>query len=303
MICRNCSALIEDGSTKCPVCHKDPSRRGSNGAGKKIFVIILVILLLGAASYLVYSNLDLVKKKLSAFLPASTVSDATTLDFNDTGVAQTESTVPEEKNASETKPVEKISLLKAKINIRALKKGDDKIVAYGTLELKKAQLKALTHTQFSDFCAKRVSQSELAWLTLRCEDKTGIVFTGNCITTAFYGKLDENGYISETMGTILLTASGKYVYVSSNDSSGSVDITTTEKAAETTVTKAPAGSSKTKDSSDEKNQKDSAKVVFIEKGSKCYHKDSCKLLSKAKKSIEKSVAVKKGYTPCKKCKP
>lgn len=300
MICRNCSALIEDGSKKCPVCHKDPGRRGSNGKGKGIFVVILVLLLIGAAAYLVFSNLDLVRKKVSAFLPAPTTSNATTLNFNDTGVAETESTTRKE---TETKPVEKISLLKAKISTHALKKGDNKVAAYGTLELQKAQLKALTHTQFSDFCVKRVSQSELAWLTLKCEDGTGIVFSGNCITTAVYGTLDANDCIKEALGTILLSSAGKYICISPDGLLGSVEITVTEKQTETAATKAPAGSTKSENTSDEKNTKDSAKVVFVESGSKTYHKSSCKLLSKSKKSIEKSVAVKNGYTPCKKCKP
>lgn len=299
MICRNCSALIEDGAEKCPVCHKDPNKHGRNGKGK-VLVLVLVVLLLGAASFLVYSNFDLVKEKLGSFFPSLVNSNITTAAENGKDVPNEKETTKSESE-SET---EKISLLKAEIIALALEnESDDKLVLHGTISLQKPQLKALTETQFKDFCLKRVAHSSFAWLTLKCDDKTGIVFSGNCITTAAYGTLDENDYIKETLGIIILTPSGEYVYVPSDGSAKSVEASTAKGEAQTTVTMVPFDPNVTENTAPQKGGKDNAKVVFIEEGSSCYHKSSCKLLSKEKKSVEKSRAVKDGYTRCQKCKP
>ena len=312
MICRNCSAIIEDGCEKCPSCGKNPGKRGAKGGGKAVALIVLALLVLGAGVVFAL-NMDFIKEKFGALFASAPTSDATTLDYNDTGVAEETTTeVPETKETTKaiaaTEPVEKISLLKARINTLALKKDGNKIVFHGTLELKKSQLKALTHTQFSDFCAKRVSQLTYAWLTLKCEDNTGIVFTGNCITTATYCTLDENDYIGQSLGTILLTESGEYVFIPAESRSESVE-SETATAPETTVVKPettrgkPESTAAESTAAPKKDKKDSSKTVFVEKGEKTYHKSSCKLLTKAKKSIEKSEAVKNGFEPCKKCKP
>lgn len=295
MICRNCSALIEDGSEKCPVCHKNPSKRGSKSGGKKAFVAGLVLVLLAAAAYLIYSNFDLVKEKVGAFIPALSSQTGET-----TAATAAETTT----QSSTQKPGETegdFSLLKAELSKKALEKDGKKIALHGTVSLRKSQLKALSQTELSDFFKEYAKETDLAWLTLRCEDETGIVLEkGSAV--AVYGKLDENDYVKEVLGMILTDSSEKYVYIPSDGSARSVNVTEPETttAAETT---AAAATTEKKTSAKKNVAKDSEKVVFIEKGIKCYHKSSCKLLSKAKKSIAKSEAIEKGYTRCKKCKP
>lgn len=43
--------------------------------------------------------------------------------------------------------------------------------------------------------------------------------------------------------------------------------------------------------------------VYVTKSGKKYHKDTCSSVSKSKIEMKKSEAEKKGYTPCKNCKP
>lgn len=295
MICRNCSALIEDGLEKCPVCHKSPSKRGSKSGGKKAFVAGLVLVLLAAAVYLVCSNLDLVKEKVAALIPAFSPQ---TVETTATAAAET-ATQSSTRKSGETD--EDFSLLKTEIVIKSLENDGKRIALHGTAQLKKSQLKALSQAEFSAFCKKRAENSSLAWLTLKCEDETGIVIEkGSAI--AVYGKLDENDFIKEALGMILTDSSGQYVYIPSDGAACSVKVTEPETttAAET---KAAAATTERKTSAGKNVAKDSERVVFIEKGVKCYHKSSCKLLSKAKKSIAKTEAIEKGYTRCKKCKP
>lgn len=297
MICRNCSALIEDGCEKCPVCHKKPYKRNGGSKGKAALVAVLVFVLLAVTAYLVCSNRDLVKEKIDALLPAFSPKAA-------------ETTVPAKETAqsgqSEPEQSEDFSLLKAEIKISALEKDKKRVALYGTVSLKKSQLKALSGAELSAFWKSRAEGSSLAWLTLKCEDKTGIVLHEN--GTAVYGRLGKNDYVNEVFGIILTDSAGEYVYVplsGAADSSSAAAATKknnapTEKQSATKSTTETTGE---KSSSKRNVAKDSEKVVFIEKGVKCYHKSSCRLLSKAKKSIAKTEAVEKGYTRCKKCKP
>lgn len=45
------------------------------------------------------------------------------------------------------------------------------------------------------------------------------------------------------------------------------------------------------------------KIVYITETGRKYHNGYCIYLSKSKINIALSNAIKKGYTPCKKCKP
>ena len=44
-------------------------------------------------------------------------------------------------------------------------------------------------------------------------------------------------------------------------------------------------------------------TVFVTRTGKKYHRDGCQYLRQSKRKIELSSATKKGYTPCKVCRP
>jgi methylphosphotriester-DNA--protein-cysteine methyltransferase len=50
-------------------------------------------------------------------------------------------------------------------------------------------------------------------------------------------------------------------------------------------------------------KKASETYVYVKEGGKRYHKKNCKVVPTGKKRITLSDAIKKGYTPCKVCKP
>jgi len=50
-------------------------------------------------------------------------------------------------------------------------------------------------------------------------------------------------------------------------------------------------------------KKSSETYVYVKEGGKKYHKKNCKVVPTGKKRITLSEAIKKGYTPCKVCKP
>lgn len=55
---------------------------------------------------------------------------------------------------------------------------------------------------------------------------------------------------------------------------------------------------------DKKVTKESSEIyVYIKEGGKKYHKKNCPVVPTGKKRITLSEAIKKGYTPCKVCKP
>jgi methylphosphotriester-DNA--protein-cysteine methyltransferase len=50
-------------------------------------------------------------------------------------------------------------------------------------------------------------------------------------------------------------------------------------------------------------KKSSETYVYVKEGGKRYHKKNCNVVPTGKKRITLSEAIKKGYTPCKVCKP
>ena len=50
------------------------------------------------------------------------------------------------------------------------------------------------------------------YVSIMCEDGTGIVFPGSLSLIATYGELDKDGSILESKGDILLQEDGTYLY-------------------------------------------------------------------------------------------
>jgi methylphosphotriester-DNA--protein-cysteine methyltransferase len=49
--------------------------------------------------------------------------------------------------------------------------------------------------------------------------------------------------------------------------------------------------------------KPAAAAVYVTKTGACYHRDGCRSLRRSRIPISRAEAVKKGYRPCKACKP
>lgn len=79
---------------------------------------------------------------------------------------------------------------------------------YAYIEISKADLKQITAEDYEEFCAEIVDGSHYNWVTIKCDDGTGIQFPGSQYTIATYGKLDSEAIITTAIGDILQTSNG-----------------------------------------------------------------------------------------------
>ena len=105
-------------------------------------------------------------------------------------------------------------LMNAKIQIADVMNGtkSEKLGEWAEIQISKAVLEEITQEQFSEFCNDIVNESGYSWLTISCEDGTGIQFAGSIPYVSTYGSLDNEGCIAESMGTIMVQEDGKYIY-------------------------------------------------------------------------------------------
>lgn len=87
----------------------------------------------------------------------------------------------------------------------------DVIGEYAYVSTLKSKLKEITAENFAEFAETVVQNSGYNWFTIKCDDGTGIMFSGADILIPIYGTLGDDLSISETLGLIEYTESG-YVY-------------------------------------------------------------------------------------------
>lgn len=90
--------------------------------------------------------------------------------------------------------------------------GDSVIGKRAYIRIMKTQLAEITPENFVEFVESRVRDSGYNWVSIVCDDGTGICFPGSMVQVADYGKLDADGSIVESYGTISLTEDGTYSY-------------------------------------------------------------------------------------------
>lgn len=335
MICRNCSAEIDANNEKCPFCHKDPRKRNSHG--KVAYIICALVIIIAAAAVFVWLNFDEVKSHIAMIFPEITVASSTAPT---TAVTEATSSTTAQSESSSSAQIEAYGLSTAEIKEFAVFSKDEKEVSKrGLITAKKEEVKALSQAQFGDFCLQKVSRSPYSWLTVRFEDSTGIVFTGNCVTCAVYCTLDKNDYIKNVIGLILLSGNGTYVYAENEKDESSTEPSTqkgTEVAsAATETTEVSSTSAESKVAVEEKTDvtinksaqsratkpeatmqttaapkaeeedvdNDNSSTVYITNTGTKYHRAGCSSLSKSKKAISVNEAKRNGYEACKRCKP
>jgi hypothetical protein len=95
--------------------------------------------------------------------------------------------------------------------------GKKKIGEYGYVEITKKQLESITMEEYDEFCNERVDGSGYNWVTIVCDDGTGICFACATIEGATYCKLDYEMAIEESYGVILPNYNGTYTYYENED--------------------------------------------------------------------------------------
>lgn len=89
----------------------------------------------------------------------------------------------------------------------------EKIGVWAYINMKKADAKAASPENYAEFARDVVNGSGYNWFSIIFEDQTGINFTGCYTYIATYGKLDDEGCVTEAIGDITLnTKTGKSAY-------------------------------------------------------------------------------------------
>lgn len=112
-------------------------------------------------------------------------------------------------------PAEEVKnpLLSATFSLDEVKSGigNNVLGQYGYIKIDKKDLKTVTNEQFTEFAEQKVQDSGLNWVSIICDDGTGICFAGSISYVAEYGEVDTDGTILKSTGVIMLADSG-YTY-------------------------------------------------------------------------------------------
>lgn len=113
---------------------------------------------------------------------------------------------PKPKEQPAEAKAENNPLLEAEFLTADVKNGtkDQVIGKRGYIKIKKSDLKNITNEQFTAFANEKVANSGLNWVSIICEDGTGISFAGSISYVADYGTLDIEGCITKQVGVIML---------------------------------------------------------------------------------------------------
>lgn len=90
--------------------------------------------------------------------------------------------------------------------------GTDVIGQRAYIDILKSELLKVTEDDYKEFVETVVKDSGYNYVSIMCEDGTGIVFPGSLSLIATYGELDKDGSILESKGDILLQEDGTYLY-------------------------------------------------------------------------------------------
>ena len=94
-----------------------------------------------------------------------------------------------------------------------LKNGNGDVVGQRAhIRIMKSQLEEITEENYKEFAETVVKDSGYNWVSIICDDGTGICFPDSMYYAAQYGKQDSDGGILEQYGTITLDESGGYTY-------------------------------------------------------------------------------------------
>lgn len=188
---------------------------------KRVFVLVGAVLLVfwNIASISVYNDMQKEQGQTAQQEQPETADPAPKTE---------QPTVPEEPENPETPPTPEPEkqpadaqntsksenpLMKASFETADVKNGTgDKVIGKrGYVKINKSDLKTITNEQFTEFANAKVKDSGLNWVSIICEDGTGISFAGSISYVADYGTIDAEGRITKQIGVIMLEEGG-YTY-------------------------------------------------------------------------------------------
>lgn len=104
-------------------------------------------------------------------------------------------------------------LLDCDVKTEDVKSGSGDVIGQRAyISVLKSQLSGLTAENFAEFSETVVKDSGYNYFTVKCDDGTGIVFTGCNVVLIDYGSLDDDMMVSDIVGYIRLNDDGSYTY-------------------------------------------------------------------------------------------
>lgn len=104
-------------------------------------------------------------------------------------------------------------LLDCDVKTEDVKSGSGDVIGQRAyISVLKSQLSDLTAENFAEFSETVVKDSGYNYFTIKCDDGTGIVFTGCNVVLIDYGFLDDDMMASDIVGYIKLNDDGSYTY-------------------------------------------------------------------------------------------
>lgn len=308
MICKRCECIIDDDCEVCPACGKDPTiDLKSKVINPRTIIALLVCVIIAAIS--ISLSIKYVKVKSDVSITTETTLDVTLIETeSETAVVSSidnmianVNTMPDEFDSSTT-------LSDAKITEISVSNSFGKTSQYAKVTITKNQLRKTTEQEFSSFYNSKVISDNYEWVTIACDDSTGIVFFSKK-DFAVYGELNSMDLISQAIGVITLNNDKKYKYTTLENISYSTDDITAENS-ETineaaNITEKPLLTASAEPSSQGNVIEDNnnSSVVYVTASGKKFHLDGCSYLNKSKIAITRSQAIADGYEPCSRCKP
>lgn len=299
MICRKCSAIIPDGSEKCPVCNKNPGKSTGKTKSKILTGITFIVCFLFASALIALgikasdNSFNKLKSEFSSEVSTNHETKETTL----------KSIEPDITDASGLLPIPEIKTTAVfSSDISSYKKGE--------VSFDKDVFKEITLDEFKLFINNEIKGKNFCWFTINFNDSTGIVFRGTDLSVISYGSINQDGEIKETFGYILLKTDGDYVYREIQRQSSIFETTEiSEETSEAEIASQSEDESITdtteneEENSSDTTEEESANTVYVTPSGKKYHKASCRYISSTSTALSLSEAKAKGYDACKVCKP
>lgn len=186
---------------------------------KKIAMALMVFMMMGALT-----ACDSFSKGVQDGMNGKETQEETAEPVKETTNAPEETTKELESEPKETEPATDQEtdaaependnpLMKAELQVLDVSSGTgEKIGEWAEITVQKEIIKGVTQEQYAEFCESVVKDSGYNWVTISCGDGTGIQFAGSISYAATYGNLDNEGCITETIGTIMIQEDGTYSY-------------------------------------------------------------------------------------------
>lgn len=107
-------------------------------------------------------------------------------------------------------------LLNCKVKKEDMKNAFGEVIGkYAYINILKSELKDITEDNLKEFAETVIASDEYKtynYFAVKCDDETGLLFSGGSAVSIIYGKFNDDNMIEDTIGFIMLDNDGHYSY-------------------------------------------------------------------------------------------